>query len=83
MEQIQQQSGAVHHTDEGGERLEFPAELGKGSLWGRQIRTGFKRKIARRKKKARKGKFLTGCGRADLASLSYKRALSFHEPSRE
>jgi AraC family transcriptional activator of pyochelin receptor len=42
MEQLQRQSGAVRRSsDDGGELLEFPAEIGRGSLWRMRVRTGF------------------------------------------
>lgn len=40
MAEIQRQSGAVRRSDDSGERLEFPAEMGRGSLWGVRVHAG-------------------------------------------
>jgi AraC-like DNA-binding protein len=40
MDEIQRQSGAVRRVDDDGDRLEFPAAMGRGSLWGVKIHAG-------------------------------------------
>jgi AraC-like DNA-binding protein len=41
MEELQRQTGAILRPDDSGDLLQFPAELGRGSLWGMRVQTGF------------------------------------------